>query len=387
MLTTVGTGNITVNSGGSVAPAATYAAASTTPITSSLLPHITAGSAGTLALTGNSIENLNLSSYPNLSLGAAPGASASYSGTLTPAGTTYRLGGGGGTLTMNSPLTGGNLVVNGSGSAGNVVLNGANNNYGDTSVVKGTLSVGPTSNILGGNGGTVTLGNGATLALLPYTAPLAATGWNYDEIWGKGESSVQSGITAALGDGGTTVYEKGVPGSQGVGNIGLPSSRSFASLANPNTVFQLQPYNGKNALKLSSTANGNINAQSYAPQGTLALATPGQYQSISLLNSTSSGESYFEVQANFSDGTSVLIPNTTNPNGGTLPNYYAADWNDNLRFGGTGLSGQPVNFQIAYLGAGPAIQAGDNGSFTGGAAGRRSTICGRQTQSFTRPTS
>ena len=73
---------------------------------------------------------------------------------------------------MNSPLTAGNFVVNGSGSSGNVILNGANNNYNNTSVVKGTLSVGPTSNILGGIGGTVTLGNGSTLALLPYTAPL-----------------------------------------------------------------------------------------------------------------------------------------------------------------------------------------------------------------------
>ncbi len=367
MLTTLGTGNITVNNGGSIAAAATYAATSATPITSSLLPRITTGSAGTLALTGNSIENLDFTSYPNLSLGAAGGSAVSYSGALTPANSTYRLGGGGGTLVMNSGLTGAsNLVVNGSGSTGNVILNGSNNTYnGSTNIVKGTLSVGPNSSIMGGSGGTVTLGNGATLALLPYAAPLAATGWNYDEILAKGsESSAQSGVTASFGDAGLALYEKGVPGSQSVGNIGLPSSRSFASLANPNTVFQLNPYNTVNALKLGIGTNGQANSASYSPQGTLTLKTPGQYQSVSILNAAPFGNTFFEVQANFADGTSVLIPNTTNSSGGNLPNYYAADWTATTNF-----NVNTNNFQIAYLGAGQLTQTDNGGSFQGGAAG------------------
>ena len=84
---------------------------------------------------------------------------------------------------------------------------------------------------------------------------------------------MQSGITASFGDNGISLYQKGIPGSQNVGNLGLPASRSFASLANPNTVFQLNPYNAANVLKFG-IGNANANAQSYSPQGTLTSRLP-----------------------------------------------------------------------------------------------------------------
>ena len=126
----------------------------------------------------------------------------------------------------------------------------------------------------------------------------------------------------------------------------MPASRSFASLANPNTVFQLNPYNADNVLKLG-IGNANANAQSYSPQGTLTLRLPASIRVVSILNAAPFGNTFFEVQANFADGTSVLIPNTTNPNGGNLPNYYAADWTATTTF-----NVNTANFQIAYLGAG-----------------------------------
>ena len=66
---------------------------------------INTASNGGLALIGTSNESINMAGYPLLSLGAAlPGTT--YSGVLTPAGTTYYLGGGGGTLTFTPNLTG-----------------------------------------------------------------------------------------------------------------------------------------------------------------------------------------------------------------------------------------------------------------------------------------
>ena len=66
-----------------------------------------------------------MGSYASLSLGAS--GAATYSGILTPAGATYRLGGGGGTLYFASALTGSNsLAVSGSGT---VVLTSTGDTY------------------------------------------------------------------------------------------------------------------------------------------------------------------------------------------------------------------------------------------------------------------
>lgn len=98
-------------------------------------------SSGAIALTGNSAENIAFTGYGDLMLGA--GTAATYSGTLTAAGTTYRLGGGGGTLTVSSDLnsTGNALVVGATGSTGTVVLTAANTYTGATTLNGGALSL------------------------------------------------------------------------------------------------------------------------------------------------------------------------------------------------------------------------------------------------------
>ena len=75
-------------------------------------------------------------SYPSLYLGAAGSYDGdTCSGTLTPANSTYRLGGGGGTLTVSSVLSGANgLLVN-----GNVNLTGANTYSSGTTISAGML--------------------------------------------------------------------------------------------------------------------------------------------------------------------------------------------------------------------------------------------------------
>ena len=95
----------------------------------SLLPYLTSGTAstGTLVVTpATSADAVNLAAYSlsYLSLGALD--SETYTGLLTPSGTNYRLGGGGGTLTYPSALTNMagsmGLVVNGPPTGGEVIL-------------------------------------------------------------------------------------------------------------------------------------------------------------------------------------------------------------------------------------------------------------------------
>ena len=119
-----GTPSITVQSG------ATVAAGS--PIDQTFVNSLTSNSAGIIALAADLPRaNLDFSSaganLPNISLGAF-GGSWTYGGTLTPNGSVYRLGGGGGTLTVNSQLSGPNSITMPS-SAGTVVLSNPSNNF------------------------------------------------------------------------------------------------------------------------------------------------------------------------------------------------------------------------------------------------------------------
>ena len=127
------TGSISINSGGAVLVGGAY-----TTVSGWLGSNdINTASAGALALTGASSETITMRGYASLSLGAS--GAATYSGALTPAGTVYRLGGGGGTLTFASALTGSSsLAVTGPGT---IVLTTTNNTYsGGTSISSGALN-------------------------------------------------------------------------------------------------------------------------------------------------------------------------------------------------------------------------------------------------------
>ena len=97
-----GSGNVTIQSGAAVALAQAGTYSTVTGWLNS--GKIASASAGALALIGNDSETINMSGYASLSLGATGGAT--YSGTLTPSGSTYNLGGGGGTLTFTRAMTG-----------------------------------------------------------------------------------------------------------------------------------------------------------------------------------------------------------------------------------------------------------------------------------------
>jgi autotransporter-associated beta strand protein len=129
--------------------------------------NIAASSSGDIALTGNSEENINFSGFPTLMLGAT--VNSNYTGSLTPAGTAYHLGGGGAILTISgtNALSGANaLVVGANGSSGTVMLASSNTYTGGTTLVAGTLIVG-SNGTLGSNvsGNNVSIGAGLNLLL------------------------------------------------------------------------------------------------------------------------------------------------------------------------------------------------------------------------------
>jgi len=140
-----GTGqNVTVNAGAGVAFGPSFGS-----IQDTLNTRIDTASTGAIALAADSSENLdfNTAGLTAARLGAV--TTATYTGTLTPNGGIYRLGGGGGTLTMGNTnaLTGADSLV----VSGKVVLPTANNMTGTTTInSSATLQLG--TGVTGQNG-------------------------------------------------------------------------------------------------------------------------------------------------------------------------------------------------------------------------------------------
>ena len=134
-----------------------------------------AGTSGAIAIAAPSSEDINLATapngpYPALALGSI--GNNTYTGTLTPSGSNYALGGGTGLLTLPNN---GELVDGGSprglAVVGNVALSGSNSYSGGTTVYPtGQLSVNTASAIGTGaltvNGGQVVLASSNGYAVL-----------------------------------------------------------------------------------------------------------------------------------------------------------------------------------------------------------------------------
>ena len=118
-------------------------------------------SSGSLALISYSSESIDMAGYPALSLGAI--GNVEYSGVLTPEDDTYRLGGGGGTLTVSGNLPDESNVPRSLVVTGNVTLFRSNDYTGGTVIDGGTLKVGSTSALGAATGGLTV--NGGTLDL------------------------------------------------------------------------------------------------------------------------------------------------------------------------------------------------------------------------------
>jgi autotransporter-associated beta strand protein len=204
--------NLAINANGTALFGPSFGEAN---IATAMVNRIAAASAGTIAADNYATTDFdfNTAALTAASLGAV--GPVSYTGTLTPQGTTYRLGGGGGTLTMANAdaLTGpSSLVVNG---AGTVVL-AEDNSYS----------------------GATTVGNGATLRMLGATSTSSVT---VNQIGGV----LEVGHASALGSG---------PLTFGGGFATAPTIRPIGTVTASNSV----------------TANGGFNIEG---TGTLGLGT------------------------------------------------------------------------------------------------------------------
>lgn len=170
----------------------------------------------TLALGANSSNNLDFSAgganLPFASLGA--NGALTYSGTLTPDGGTYRLGGGGGggTLTYSGSLTGSgtSLIKNGTGST--VALTSPASLTGSVTLAQGILNLNSAATFLNSSGVSIIANPGETVTS---AAPLATGNINL------------SGPTLFLNDGsGTTDHFGTTPVTMNGGSIELQSSGS-----------------------------------------------------------------------------------------------------------------------------------------------------------------
>lgn len=169
--------------------------------------NINTASTGAIALAGSSSENIDFTGYDYLSLGTF--TNATYTGTLTAANSTYRLGGGLATLTLSNAnaLTGANgLVVNGS-----VTLSNANDLSGATTINSGTLALGAAGTIANS---AVAAGPGSIFAITAATSgsPVtraAALELNRATLTVTGNATANStdAITGALtiGSGGNSI--------------------------------------------------------------------------------------------------------------------------------------------------------------------------------------
>jgi fibronectin-binding autotransporter adhesin len=245
---------------------------------------IAPSSSGTISLTGSSnlAINLSTSGYSGLSVGSI-GANT-YTGAFTPAGSTYYLGGAGGTLVMpnNGALVDGggprNLVVN-----GGLALAGSNNFSGGTTLNPAGLLYVNNAAAIGSGPLTIaggTLGNSSAAAVTLANNPQS---WNGDFIFagpnslnlGSGAVAMGSSRTLTVSAGSLTVGGtiSGAGDSltlAGAGTLVLGGSNTFSGPLNLNGGV-LNFANGYN-LGSSMVVNFNGGTLQYAPGTTYNLA-------------------------------------------------------------------------------------------------------------------
>ncbi len=109
-------------------------------MTADMLAHISADSAGVLALGANSETELNLTGHEQLTIGALDEVQyGTETQTLTAYNNAWRLGGGGGNLFVNFKLSGENdLIIGTEASSGTVTLTNNANDFSGNIIINGT---------------------------------------------------------------------------------------------------------------------------------------------------------------------------------------------------------------------------------------------------------
>ncbi len=256
--TPLGTGNISVSSGANLSlsskenirsqtitvnPNSGIGFANATLIQSDLMTMFTdnTGGVGVLTIDCAYTDSINLSSFKGTGgtagtwfLGSASTGTYTFASGKSLAvgnGNTYRLGGGGGTLTIGKAATltgsGNNLQVGFAGSNGNGIVDLSNFTQtfdGTVSIVNTTLKAGNLAS--GGNLGTgataISLGDDTTLGYLMYTSSNASFTRGFTINAGGGQIDTNtSGQTLTLATGGITA--NGLLTIGGIGNTAITS--------------------------------------------------------------------------------------------------------------------------------------------------------------------
>lgn len=222
--------DVTVTSPGAVVFGSSFGAGN---IPDALANRIVASSTGAIAADnyGGTNFDFNTAGLTAAALGAV--GNVTYTGTLTPNGTTYRLGGGGGTLTMGSAMTGGNSVI----ISGNVNLADANTYTGSTTLTSGIANLAIAENV-GVSGplgnpttpaGSIIFGGGtlqySAVNQFDYSSRITGTGNNAYKIDTNGQNVTFATGLPASGTSGLT--------KSGLGTLTLGGANTYSG---PTTV-------------------------------------------------------------------------------------------------------------------------------------------------------
>ena len=200
------------------------------------LDRIVNTSAGVIALGSTTTQDLDLTAYASARLGAAIAGATSGSVIFAPAGGVYRLGGGGGVLTLSKPnvLTGTMaLDIDSAGTApGIVALTAANDFTGAISLKGGQMlrpqtnaSLGNAANVINSDGGGIQFAAGAPFDLFQArTVDFGAGGFTLDT-----NGNDYTPAVVVTGNGATGAFTKA-----GAGTLNLGSGQTFTGPVNIN---------------------------------------------------------------------------------------------------------------------------------------------------------
>lgn len=255
------------------------------------LGRINTASTGTIALAADSSSPINLGSLPSAaSLGAV--GTVTYSGTLTPAAGTYRLGGLSGTLVLDqaAQITGANVLE----TTGNVTLAATMNHSGGTFVRAGTLALTggddrlPTTGAVTVSGGTLALGStsqtvpGITLGGVAGSAATVDVGTGSLRLGGNVTYSATNNPPAATitGSGGTLALLGN--GTFTVGNSGSRALTVSAIIADGDGTARSLTKDGTGTMVLegNNTFTGGVTVTA----GTLIIDGTNAYAGVTSLS-------------------------------------------------------------------------------------------------------
>jgi autotransporter-associated beta strand protein len=303
---------------------------------------INPASDGALALTNSSSQDIDLNTgagYAKLSIGAMPGVTATYTGTLQPVGTSYYVGGGGGTIIFSNTnaLTGVGATVNvGNGNGGTTVLTASNDASGVATIAGGaTLQLGAnTAN--GWLASPAIVINGQLIYnrsdVITNTAALSGPG-NLTQA-GSGTLVINTpqaydGVTAVSSNGTLVLAGSGMLGANGVSaadfNIGNTARQTASALVDGAaagwTGMALRVANTGNGVL--TVSNGTLNAMTWFVMGQTGPVT-GRFDMVGgtvNVNTLSQAPGVGNVQIGANTGSNIF-----NLSGGTFTTFNGAQF-------------------------------------------------------------